>query len=73
MLLAGTADSTTWLWNADENSLLNVFSGHGGSVTCGDVTPDGTNFSSYFLDRSSFIYYYYYPCYIFYILHFPFT
>jgi angio-associated migratory cell protein len=44
------------MWNADENSLLNVFSGHGGSVTCGDFTPDGTNFSSYFLDRSSFIF-----------------
>ncbi|MBA0558602.1 hypothetical protein Golob_015614 [Gossypium lobatum] len=29
------------MWNADNGSCLNVFSGHGASVTCGDFTPDG--------------------------------
>lgn len=31
-----------WLWNADKGILLNTFSGHGSSVTCGTFTPDGT-------------------------------
>lgn len=42
-MLAGSEDSTVWMWNADRAAYLNMFSGHGSSVTCGDFTPDGTN------------------------------
>ncbi|MBA0615934.1 hypothetical protein Godav_016038 [Gossypium davidsonii] len=41
LILAGSEDCTVWMWNADNGSCLNVFSGHGASVTCGDFTPDG--------------------------------
>lgn len=41
LVLAGSEDSTVWMWNGDKGSYLNLFSGHGGSVTCGDFTPDG--------------------------------
>lgn len=41
MILAGSEDSTAWMWNADKGVYLNMFAGHGGSVTCGDFTPDG--------------------------------
>lgn len=41
LVLAGSEDSTVWMWNADRASYLNMFSGHGSSVTCGDFTPDG--------------------------------
>lgn len=44
-MLAGAEDSSIWMWNADKGgAYLNVFTGHGGSVTCGDFTPDGINF-----------------------------
>ncbi|CAH2057561.1 unnamed protein product [Thlaspi arvense] len=33
--------SSIWMWNADKSAYLNMFSGHGSSVTCGDFTPDG--------------------------------
>lgn len=42
LVLAGSEDSTVWLWNADKNAYLNMFSGHASSVTCGKFTPDGT-------------------------------
>ncbi|RWR89054.1 angio-associated migratory cell protein [Cinnamomum micranthum f. kanehirae] len=42
LVLAGSEDSTVWMWNADnKNPFLQMFSGHGSSVTCGDFTPDG--------------------------------
>ncbi|KAB2066703.1 hypothetical protein ES319_A09G179100v1 [Gossypium barbadense] len=41
LILAGSEDCTVWMWNADNGSCLNVFSGHGASVTCGDFTRDG--------------------------------
>lgn len=44
LVLAGAEDSSIWMWNADKAAYLNVFSGHGASVTCGDFTPDGINF-----------------------------
>ena len=46
ILLAGSEDSTVWMWNADRVAFLNMFAGHGASVTCGDFTPDGISFSS---------------------------
>ena len=42
--MAGSEDSTVWLWNADKNAWLNTFSGHRSSVTCGEFTPDGSSF-----------------------------
>ena len=36
-------DSTVWMWNADRGAYLNMFSGHGSGLTCGDFTTDGTN------------------------------
>ncbi|KAI3905159.1 hypothetical protein MKX01_017405, partial [Papaver californicum] len=41
VVLAGSEDDTVWLWNADRNAYLNMFSGHVSSFTCGDFTPDG--------------------------------
>ncbi|MED6220406.1 hypothetical protein PIB30_044508 [Stylosanthes scabra] len=41
VLLAGSEDSTVWMWNAERAAFLNMFAGHGASVTCGDFTPDG--------------------------------
>ncbi|ERN04440.1 hypothetical protein AMTR_s00133p00094810 [Amborella trichopoda] len=41
VILAGSDESNVWMWNADKHALLNMFSGHGGPVTCGDFTPDG--------------------------------
>ena len=41
MVLAGSEDFTSWMWNAD-TGCLSVFAGHNGSVTCGGFTPDGT-------------------------------
>ncbi|EEF43684.1 Angio-associated migratory cell protein, putative [Ricinus communis] len=41
LVLAGSTDCTAVMWNADNNQLINTFSGHGGSVTCGGFTPDG--------------------------------
>ncbi|KAA8522534.1 hypothetical protein F0562_013105 [Nyssa sinensis] len=41
LVLAGSEDSTVWMWNADKCAYLNMFSGHGSNVTCGDFTPDG--------------------------------
>lgn len=43
MVLAGSEDSTAWMWNADRCAFMNMFTGHGGSVTCGDFTPDGND------------------------------
>lgn len=43
--MAGSEDSTVWLWNADKNAWLNTFSGHRSSVTCGEFTPDGSSFT----------------------------
>ncbi|KAL5139527.1 Angio-associated migratory cell protein [Glycine soja] len=44
-LLAGSEDFSIWMWNTDNAALLKTFIGHGNSVTCGDFTPDGNNFS----------------------------
>lgn len=41
LVLAGSEDCSVWMWNADKGTYLNMFSGHGATVTCGDFTPDG--------------------------------
>nr|TKR84175.1 hypothetical protein D5086_0000262080 [Populus alba] len=38
--LAGSTDCIASMWDAEKGVLLNAFYGHGGSVTCGDFTPD---------------------------------
>lgn len=43
LVLAGSEDASVWMWNADKGAYLNMFSGHGASVTCGDFTPDGND------------------------------
>ncbi|KAF9601725.1 hypothetical protein IFM89_022812 [Coptis chinensis] len=39
VVLAGSEDSTAWMWNGDKNVFLNMFSGHSSTITCGDFTP----------------------------------
>ncbi|KAL3843314.1 hypothetical protein ACJIZ3_000717 [Penstemon smallii] len=46
LILAGSEDSSVWMWNADRAAYLNVFAGHASSVTCGDFTPDGKSICS---------------------------
>lgn len=41
VVLAGSQDSTTWMWLATTGECLRVFAGHDGSVTCGLFTLDG--------------------------------
>ncbi|CAI9090364.1 OLC1v1025127C1 [Oldenlandia corymbosa var. corymbosa] len=41
LVLAGSEDSSVFLWNAVSELLLNMFSAHNTTVTCGDFTPDG--------------------------------
>jgi hypothetical protein len=45
------------MWNTDRAAYLNMFAGHGGSVTCGDFTPDGSHFSSSFFANFSYLSY----------------
>lgn len=40
-VLAGSADSTCWLFNAKSGKCANVFAGHSDSVTAGCFTSDG--------------------------------
>lgn len=30
-----------WMWQIPSGQVMSVFTGHGGSVTCGQFTPDG--------------------------------
>jgi len=41
VLLAGSNDSTVWLWQLPSGNIMQVFAGHTGPVQCGDFTPDG--------------------------------
>nr|XP_009614879.1 angio-associated migratory cell protein-like [Nicotiana tomentosiformis] len=41
VVLAGSEDSSVWMWNADNMAFMNMFLGHRRSVTCGGFTPDG--------------------------------
>jgi len=40
-LLAGSNDSTLWLWQLPSGNIMQVFAGHSGPVNCGEFTPDG--------------------------------
>ncbi|KAJ7593109.1 WD40-repeat-containing domain protein [Mycena floridula] len=41
VLLAGSNDSTLWLWQLPSGTTMQVFAGHTGAVQCGEFTPDG--------------------------------
>ncbi|KAH8118067.1 WD40 repeat-like protein [Phellopilus nigrolimitatus] len=41
VLLAGSNDSTVWLWQLPSGNTMQVFAGHSGPVQCGEFTPDG--------------------------------
>ncbi|THV07433.1 ribosome biogenesis protein Sqt1 [Dendrothele bispora CBS 962.96] len=41
VLLAGSNDSTLWLWQLPSGNTMQVFAGHTGAVQCGSFTPDG--------------------------------
>lgn len=41
VLLAGSNDSTVWLWQLPSGNIMQVFAGHTGPVQCGEFTPDG--------------------------------
>ncbi|KAG6842312.1 hypothetical protein C0991_010600 [Blastosporella zonata] len=41
VLLAGSNDSTVWLWQLPSGHTMQVFAGHAGPVNCGEFTPDG--------------------------------
>ncbi|PFH52991.1 hypothetical protein AMATHDRAFT_138564 [Amanita thiersii Skay4041] len=46
VLLAGSNDSTLWLWQLPSGNTMQVFAGHTGAVNCGDFTPDGKKIAS---------------------------
>ncbi|CAJ0761903.1 6533_t:CDS:2 [Entrophospora sp. SA101] len=41
VILAGTAESTIWMWQIPSGNFMNLFAGHSASVTAGQFTPDG--------------------------------
>lgn len=41
VLLAGSNDSTVWLWQLPSGNTMQVFAGHTGPVQSGSFTPDG--------------------------------
>ncbi|EGN99255.1 hypothetical protein SERLA73DRAFT_182161 [Serpula lacrymans var. lacrymans S7.3] len=41
VLLAGSNDTTVWLWQLPSGNTMQVFAGHTGAVQCGEFTPDG--------------------------------
>ena len=41
VLVAGSSDTTVWMWKLPSGAEMNIFNGHAGTVTCGCFTPDG--------------------------------
>lgn len=41
VLLAGSNDTTVWLWQLPSGNTMQVFAGHTAAVQCGEFTPDG--------------------------------
>ncbi|KAJ3006951.1 hypothetical protein HKX48_009380 [Thoreauomyces humboldtii] len=52
VVLAGTEDSTMWMWQVPSGNCMNVFSGHIEGVTCGEFSPDGKTIVSGSTDGS---------------------
>ncbi|CAG8820540.1 25619_t:CDS:2, partial [Dentiscutata erythropus] len=52
IILAGANDGTIWMWQIPSGNCMSVFSGHAGSVTVGQFTPDGKKIVSGSNDRS---------------------
>lgn len=46
VLIAGTADSTVWMWNLPKGNVMGVFAGHTASSTSGCWASDGKSFAS---------------------------
>ncbi|EKM78755.1 hypothetical protein AGABI1DRAFT_114353 [Agaricus bisporus var. burnettii JB137-S8] len=46
VLLAGSNDSTLWLWQLPSGKTMQVFAGHVGPINCGEFTPDGKHIIS---------------------------
>lgn len=46
VLIAGTSDSTVWMWNLPKGDVMGVFAGHTASSTSGCWAPDGKTFAS---------------------------
>lgn len=46
VLLAGTSDSTVWMWNLPKGDVMGVFAGHTAASTSGCWAPDGKSFAS---------------------------
>lgn len=46
VLIAGTSDSTVWMWNLPKGDVMGVFAGHTASCTSGCWAPDGKSFAS---------------------------
>lgn len=40
-IIAGSKDSTVWMWWATNGNVMNVFSGHGSPVSCGSFAHGG--------------------------------
>ncbi|KAF8638333.1 hypothetical protein AX17_002353 [Amanita inopinata Kibby_2008] len=55
VLLAGSNDSTLWLWQLPSGNTMQVFAGHTGAVNCGDFTPDGKRIVSACADNTFII------------------
>ncbi|KAJ3026397.1 UNVERIFIED_CONTAM: hypothetical protein HDU68_005726 [Siphonaria sp. JEL0065] len=45
-LLCGSSDGTLWMWAIPSGQCMNVFTGHSGSVSCGQFSPDGKSIVS---------------------------
>ncbi|KDQ59242.1 hypothetical protein JAAARDRAFT_33965 [Jaapia argillacea MUCL 33604] len=41
VLLAGSNDTTVWMWQLPSGNTMQVFAGHTAPVQCGEFTPDG--------------------------------
>lgn len=52
VLLAGSADSVAYMWNAAKGSFMMAFAGHEDGVTCGGFTADGKQVVTASLDCS---------------------
>lgn len=52
VMIAGTSDSTVWMWNLPKGDVMGVFAGHTASSTSGVWSADGKSFASVSEDGS---------------------